>query len=265
MAPYCSGEVVSSTWLCCEPYGRMPVCMVRGCNTSSRNKTDDIMLHSFPPDKESVKQWLMQMKQTFDDLEGFVEKIVSSTRGTYRICSLHFTPEMYELRGFLPFLKKKDAIPTIFPDCPPMQYSTKNSKKHIASPLSEQRIVTGMFQPEDVISYPLQDFPEFPLEQHRLQMSTPSSEILSALQKSGPTFSRKRKYRPRAIKTIGTMIGFFPGQVHKSTQCDIPTRTKDKSFQIQIRPSRRSVGIQCDISSSTWLTITNKNNCSWNT
>lgn len=235
--------------------------MVRGCNTSSRNKTDDIMLHSFPPDKDSVKQWLTQMKQTFDDLEGFAEKIVSSTRGTYRICSLHFTPDMYELRGFLPFLKKKDAIPTIFPDCPPTQYSTKHRRKHIAGPLPEQRIATGMFQPEDVMSYPLQDFPKFPLE-HGIQISTPSSE---ALQKSEPTFPRKRKYRPRAIRTIGTMIGFFPGQVHKSTQCDIPVRTKDKSFQIQIRPTRRSVGIQCDISNSTWFTITNTNNSSWNT
>nr|DBA26303.1 TPA: hypothetical protein GDO54_010582 [Pyxicephalus adspersus] len=81
--------------------------MVRGCSTTSRNKTDDMTLHVFPTEKELVKLWLQQMKQDFGDLELLAKRIVKGPRGTFRVCSLHFTHDSYDLRGSQTYLKKE--------------------------------------------------------------------------------------------------------------------------------------------------------------
>lgn len=103
---------------------RMPVCIVEGCATTSKRKTDDIMLHSFPKDKELIKRWLQQMPQDFGNLEEFAERVFTSTRGNYRMCSLHFTRSAYEIRGLTTFLKR-DAIPTLFPETIAIQLPPK--------------------------------------------------------------------------------------------------------------------------------------------
>ncbi|PIO35937.1 hypothetical protein AB205_0180220, partial [Aquarana catesbeiana] len=112
----------------------MPVCIVKGCATTSKTKPYDILLHSFPKEKVLIKRWLQQMHQDLGDLEELAEKVFTSARGNYRMCSLHFTRDAYEKRGYSTFLKR-DAIPTVFPKPAAIQPPAKKSSAALTSEL----------------------------------------------------------------------------------------------------------------------------------
>ncbi|KAM5146304.1 U4/U6 small nuclear ribonucleoprotein Prp4 isoform 2-T3 [Mantella aurantiaca] len=387
----------------------MPVCIVRGCATTSKKKPYDIMLHSFPKEKELIRLWLKQMNQNFGDLEEFAEKVFTSARGNYRICSLHFTRNAYEKRGYSIFLKK-DAIPTMFPgsaaiwppekkSCPalsselhtehassltdiqpPIRPTIVDNCQHVMTTqvqikTEDERSSSGLFNTElhmvpivptatlllpkqetlvelshpvpvmasqihikteeetlsiselnrariaplSNIQLPKQDVvgglkqdnlvprhtqikTEYqasstilPTELHTLHSVPPISTVASEQetevgicpdttgiplklhiktedetlggfitteikpvhvmpatgqpQKSTSARPQKRKRlcAPKRIKTIGTITGYYPGQVHKSIQFDRSMGAKHRSFQVRMRPFHNSLGIQCDL------------------
>ncbi|XP_073455949.1 U4/U6 small nuclear ribonucleoprotein Prp4 isoform X2 [Aquarana catesbeiana] len=389
----------------------MPVCIVKGCATTSKTKPYDILLHSFPKEKVLIKRWLQQMHQDLGDLEELAEKVFTSARGNYRMCSLHFTRDAYEKRGYSTFLKR-DAIPTVFPKPAAIQPPAKKSSAALtselhtgdassttdvqspirqpvvgscqysmASPIEiktedetsssclfsteshrvpamptaaplppKQETVVGLSPPEPVMASqthiktedetsstseldtvhiaPLtkvqlskQDMVEGAI-QHNLKSELPHTHIkseagtldttiateLHAVYSVPPTNiipleqemevginqnktgiplkihiktedetsgdfitteiktvhfmpstgqlqestsarpqKRKRLCAPRSIKTIGTVTGYFPGQVHKSIQFDRSMGAKHRSFQVRLRPFHNSVGIQCNL------------------
>ncbi|KAM4691329.1 uncharacterized protein WCC33_016170 [Rhinophrynus dorsalis] len=95
----------------------MPNCIVKGCKhrTGQKEKHPTVVLHSFPSDLYYIKQWLLQTKQDFGDIDAFAKMVLDYKKNDgHRLCSLHFTSSCYTARGSKLVLKK-DAIPTIFP------------------------------------------------------------------------------------------------------------------------------------------------------
>ncbi|XP_077331217.1 U4/U6 small nuclear ribonucleoprotein Prp4 isoform X2 [Lithobates pipiens] len=382
----------------------MPVCIIKGCATTSKKKPYDILLHSFPKEKELIKRWLQQTHQDLGDLEELAEKVFTSARGNYRMCSLHFTRDAYEKRGYSTFLKR-DAIPTVFPKPAAIQPAALTSELHtedtssptgVQSPIRQpvmgscqysmasqieiktedetslsclftteshrvpamptaaplppkQEMVVRLYPPEPVmasrthiktedetsntseldtvhiapltkvqlskqdmvegaIQHNLSELPDtyikseggtldktlatelhtvysvpptniipleqemdvginqnktgIPLEMHIKTEDETSGNFITTeiktvhfmpstgqLQESTSARPQKRKRlcAPRSIKTIGTVTGYFPGQVHKSIQFDRSMGAKHRSFQVRLRPFHNSVGIQCNL------------------
>ncbi|XP_056384801.1 DNA oxidative demethylase ALKBH2 isoform X5 [Hyla sarda] len=93
----------------------MPACVVQGCTPKSREGEPDVIMHTFPKDKEAIKKWLIATGQDYPDLEQEVDKIFQSKTSTYRMCSMHFTTDCYY---FNPSNGKKTlsvfAVPSVF-------------------------------------------------------------------------------------------------------------------------------------------------------
>ncbi|KAM4697727.1 LOW QUALITY PROTEIN: uncharacterized protein WCC33_013324 [Rhinophrynus dorsalis] len=69
---------------------------------SRNHKTEfpDVILHVFPKSFERIKQWLLQTGQEFEDLDVYAQRILEEKKNdNYRICSAHFTPDCYTLKG----------------------------------------------------------------------------------------------------------------------------------------------------------------------
>ncbi|KAM5181110.1 uncharacterized protein ACMZJ9_001642 [Mantella aurantiaca] len=232
----------------------MPNCIVRGCNFRWRKKDPDIALHVFPKDMEIIKTWLLHINQDFGDLNEFCHKIFNSSRGTYRICSQHFTLDAYEIRGMVTFLKK-DAIPTIFPQEEMGLPTRKRRKKDISPSQSEADTSNTVNLPFTSMTFSVNkdlEMPWNPETSHCLGMKishSTASSVHSYIHPGQPEEAAPYicKHRSRPTRTIGTAIDYFPGQVHRSTQLNKPMGTKDKNLQTVLTPSYRSVGIQCNL------------------
>ncbi|KAM4691114.1 uncharacterized protein WCC33_015965 [Rhinophrynus dorsalis] len=95
----------------------MPSCLVKGCKhrTGQKGKHPTVVLHVFPSSLYYIKQWLIQTKQDFGDLDAFAQTVLDGKKSDrHRLCSRHFTSSCYTAHGSKLVLKK-DAIPTIFP------------------------------------------------------------------------------------------------------------------------------------------------------
>ncbi|KAM5146605.1 uncharacterized protein ACMZJ9_013789 [Mantella aurantiaca] len=93
----------------------MPNCIVKSCSFSwrtRRTQTDEVILHAFPRDRDRIRKWLEQLNVPREDLEYFLERIATSGKGIYRICSRHFKDTDYEIRGPHKVLRST-AYPTL--------------------------------------------------------------------------------------------------------------------------------------------------------
>eukprot|EP00079_Xenopus_tropicalis_P027914 XP_012822337.1 PREDICTED: uncharacterized protein LOC100494649 [Xenopus tropicalis] len=94
----------------------MPNCIVHGCRhrTGQKEKYPNVTLHNFPNDIHKIKNWLRQTSQYGEELDSVANAIqeVSKT-GRYRMCSVHFTEDLFMTQGSKRVLKP-NAVPTIF-------------------------------------------------------------------------------------------------------------------------------------------------------
>ncbi|OCT67836.1 hypothetical protein XELAEV_18039140mg [Xenopus laevis] len=96
----------------------MPKCLVKNCPHKTGNKTvyPNVVLHVFPRHLERIKTWLRYTGQSFEDFDGFAQKIFSHQHiDNYRICSEHFSENSYYFKGNRKLLCD-DAIPTVLLD-----------------------------------------------------------------------------------------------------------------------------------------------------
>ncbi|XP_040185898.1 uncharacterized protein LOC120918416 [Rana temporaria] len=93
----------------------MPSCIVATCRSHWRRKEPNLKFHVFPKDKDRIRIWLRNTGQ-FDenDLDQAVLKIIEGKQNdSYRMCSKHFSSDMYHQVGSK-ILLKKNAIPNMF-------------------------------------------------------------------------------------------------------------------------------------------------------
>ncbi|KAM3915369.1 uncharacterized protein RB166_017658 isoform 1-T2 [Leptodactylus fuscus] len=239
----------------------MPSCIVNGCNSSWKIKDPDLVLHSFPRDISIIRRWLLETPQDFGDLDAMCQKIFLSAKGAFRICSKHFNFDCYEVRGTTRCLKK-DALPTIFPSesCVGKTSKSKNVKKddrpmcsfagidnfdhlYARSPtlLCSSTISVPIASPSDVID----------VDSEQSLEETAVTVIELPIHQSSKEHRRRglmrKGVRTSHTRSIGTMTDYFPGQVHKSTQTDPVTGTKNKKVMANISKSNKSLGIQCHV------------------
>ncbi|KAM5182399.1 uncharacterized protein ACMZJ9_002775 [Mantella aurantiaca] len=93
----------------------MPKCIIKSCSVTNRTKDKETMLHCFPRHRDRIRQWLYPFNVLDHELEYLVERIATSRKGLYRICSRHFKDTDYELRTSQKFLKHS-AYPTLYLD-----------------------------------------------------------------------------------------------------------------------------------------------------
>lgn len=213
-------------------------------------------LHVFPKDMETIRTWLLHINQDFGDLDEFCHKIFNSSKGTYRICSQHFTLDAYEIRGMVTFLKK-DAVPTIFPQEQVHIPTRKRRKKDIPSSHAEAHMFTSRNLPFTSTAFSVPSGLDMPwnhdahhcfgLKTNQSAAHSASSRILPGQQLEEDTPYKCKHYRSPGTGTVGTSIDYFPGQVHRSTQVNKPIGVQDKNLQTKLGPPCRSVGIQCNL------------------
>ncbi|XP_069833039.1 uncharacterized protein [Dendropsophus ebraccatus] len=118
----------------------MPACIVEECKPSSR-EGEDVILHTFPNEKERIKQWLLSINPNMPNIDERVEEIFSSKTQKHRICSVHFQPCCY-LHN--PKTGKRrltaTAIPTIFPR---RALATEDFSGSLVSPPLKRKRVEG--------------------------------------------------------------------------------------------------------------------------
>ncbi|XP_071995566.1 uncharacterized protein [Engystomops pustulosus] len=110
----------------------MPSCVVKGCSRASRRGDSGVILHVFPKDKVMITKWLLATGQHFEDLMDFVNRIHKGKKtDTYRMCSLHFSPESYryQTRKLMP-----NAVPSIFIKKTPGKKNPAPARPEIQNP-----------------------------------------------------------------------------------------------------------------------------------
>ncbi|XP_069611409.1 oocyte zinc finger protein XlCOF7.1-like isoform X2 [Ranitomeya imitator] len=208
----------------------MPACFVHGCWYHWK-KDDDVILHYFPHEFELIKKWLLHLNQDLGDTNQLAEKISNSKKGSYRICSKHFRPEDYVVRGSSRLLKKT-SLPSIFPKALPSSCIRRRKKKK--NPFSHFN--ANVFNEEDfTFAQSLMLMPESSF------FSTDVTNFLSEHSYS----SVPREGTCPSTQTVGTNTEYFPGQRHKNIQTFHLVHKSSKRIQVCRRLSQRSFGIQC--------------------
>ncbi|XP_056409878.1 uncharacterized protein LOC130335587 [Hyla sarda] len=95
----------------------MPICYVKACTPRMREAATELIMHTFPKEKDRIASWLRAIGQEIENMEELVAKIFLSKTNAYRVCSCHFTPGDYI---FNPKTGKRRltpvAVPTVFPE-----------------------------------------------------------------------------------------------------------------------------------------------------
>ncbi|XP_075698551.1 uncharacterized protein LOC142663681 [Rhinoderma darwinii] len=209
----------------------MPACFVHGCWYHWK-KDDDVILHSFPHEFELIKNWLLHLNQELGDIDQLAEKISNSKKGSYRICSKHFRPEDYEVRGSSRLLKKT-SFPSIFPKTLPTSRVRRRKKKK--NPFAH--LGADVFNEEDfTLAQRLMLMPESPF------FSTGVNNFLSE-----HSYSSVPREGTSTTQNVGTNTEYFPGQRHKNIQTYHLIRKSSKRIQVCRRSSQRSFGVQCSL------------------
>ncbi|KAM5135325.1 uncharacterized protein ACMZJ9_017921 isoform 1-T2 [Mantella aurantiaca] len=92
-----------------------PKCFVIGCPNGAEDQPlyPGVTLHKFPTDLTRVKAWLRQSGHHLGNPDLFARHVLSNW-ANFRMCSSHFGPDSYFIRGSVVDLKP-NAVPTIFP------------------------------------------------------------------------------------------------------------------------------------------------------
>lgn len=88
----------------------MPSCFVKSCSISWRS--DKEILHVFPRNRDRIGIWLEKLNIHGQEFEYLLERIATSQKGRFRICSRHFKETDYNNRGPQKFLKNT-AYPSL--------------------------------------------------------------------------------------------------------------------------------------------------------
>ncbi|XP_040291141.1 zinc finger protein 551-like isoform X1 [Bufo bufo] len=209
----------------------MPACFVHGCWYHWK-KDDDVILHSFPHEFELIKNWLLQLNQELGDIDKLAEKISNSKKGSYRICSKHFRPEDYEVRGSSRLLKKT-SFPSIFPKTLPSSLIRRRKKKK--NPFAHFN--ADVFNEEELtFAQRLMLMPE------SSYFSTGENNFLTE-----HSYSSVPRDGSSSTQTVGTNTEYFPSQRHKNIQTYHLIRRSSKRIQVCRHLSQRSFGIQCNM------------------
>ncbi|KAM3926226.1 uncharacterized protein RB166_009179 [Leptodactylus fuscus] len=239
----------------------MPSCIVNGCTSSSKTKDPAPVLHAFPPELDNVKTWLLQTKQDFGDMEELSKKIAEAPRGSYRMCSLHFGKECYEIRGRSFFLKK-GAVPSIFPqkkspgDVVEEHTSLKRSKRGANAMLTEAAMAARDHNYAGAVQTQVQDMSPSGQEFGTSSLVTadaveveimPDSPKYVPLEDTLPKFARRKKIRLPPPKPPSRVVEYYSRQVHRSTNTDPYFGKSHKKISANLRPKHFSIGIQCNL------------------
>ncbi|XP_063778205.1 uncharacterized protein LOC134927533 [Pseudophryne corroboree] len=99
----------------------MPNCIIKDCKYYSGrklNESDDVTLHVFPKNLETIKKWLQSIQksgQDFGDIDEFAQRVYDGKKSDlFRICSQHFEENCYTFQVIRKKFMKKEAVPTIF-------------------------------------------------------------------------------------------------------------------------------------------------------
>ncbi|XP_063290459.1 uncharacterized protein LOC134575166 [Pelobates fuscus] len=93
----------------------MPKCIVKDCRNGHTKNAEDCSFYSFPSTPDRIKEWLLASGDEFKNIDAVIEYIIQQKKSSvFRICSDHFTPEMFSVTHKRKTLKY-DAVPTIFP------------------------------------------------------------------------------------------------------------------------------------------------------
>lgn len=243
----------------------MPSCIVQGCTSSSKTKDPAPVLHAFPPDVENVKTWLLQTKQDFGNVEEFSNKIAEAPRGSYRMCSLHFGKECYEIRGRSYFLKK-GAVPTIFPqkkapgDVIEEGMALKRSKRGFNAAVTEAGMAAMDHSYAGTVQFPAHDPSSSDqafgtsaiVDAATVEVEIrPDSPPNITLEDPLPRFARRKKIRlppPSKLLAMTRMADNYPRHVHRGTNTDPYFGKSHKRISANLRPKHFSIGIQCNLS-----------------
>ncbi|KAG9487717.1 uncharacterized protein [Eleutherodactylus coqui] len=98
----------------------MPVCWINGCKfiPGRFQNGHEIKLHSFPNSLERIKEWLLQLGQTFNDIDNIAKQVYDSKlrkSNKFRLCSRHFSDVSFIVNAGGRTLRP-NALPTIFED-----------------------------------------------------------------------------------------------------------------------------------------------------
>nr|XP_015194280.1 PREDICTED: pollen-specific leucine-rich repeat extensin-like protein 1 isoform X2 [Lepisosteus oculatus] len=129
----------------------MPHCRAFGCSEHSGRRQnlgpglEKVKLFAFPRDRQLAKRWVTNMGTDIGPLDRFLDEIRHDVHSNkYRLCSRHFTPEMFrrdleaELTNTEPrLLLKAGAVPTVFPHS--KQPARRGRKRKAISALEEQQ------------------------------------------------------------------------------------------------------------------------------
>ncbi|XP_056408656.1 uncharacterized protein LOC130313952 isoform X2 [Hyla sarda] len=96
-------------------FQKMPGCIVNGCKSRSVKGDHNIIMHSFPRERDRIMAWLLATDQEFPKIDELVDHIHLSKTNNYRLCSAHFKTTDYTFnpnsgkQRLTPF-----AVPSIF-------------------------------------------------------------------------------------------------------------------------------------------------------
>ncbi|XP_056373437.1 uncharacterized protein LOC130267517 [Hyla sarda] len=241
----------------------MPSCIVQGCTSSSKTKDPAPVLHAFPPEIDCVKTWLLQTEQDFGNLEDLSKKISEAPRGSYRMCSLHFGKECYEIRGRSYFLKK-GAVPTVFPQrrAPGDVIEVgaykplKRSKRSVSVTLTESAMTTKEHSYAGAVQTPVHHGSDHNQEIINIINNEPTMEVeimpdsppKFPLEDNSPRFARRKKVKLSPLpKPMGKVTEYNSRQVHRGTNTDPYFGKSHKKISVNINPKHFSIGIQCNL------------------
>ncbi|XP_072266660.1 uncharacterized protein [Pyxicephalus adspersus] len=258
----------------------MPGCFVKGCQSGRCRASEDLKLHCFPRRTETVRRWLLQLGHQPETVDILAGVIYSNQTRAYRICSKHFTPDAYEKRGSLFFLKT-DALPTLYLEevtAPDHSYYKKrkvdnepkeipgSSERNPNCPFEENTTVLGTpmeAQRGSVDSATQGTQSQFtdgtcldPLDVQFFE-AVETTEILADeicldFQSAGYGVCRKMSDR------VFTSNDGSAGRIQKPSPFYQKYGSKNKAVQVKTRQAYRSIAVQCNLAKLPSLSKFNK-------
>ncbi|XP_056402203.1 uncharacterized protein LOC130295447 isoform X2 [Hyla sarda] len=122
-------------------FQKMPGCIVNGCKSRSVKGDHNIIMHSFPRERDRIMAWLLATDQEFPKIDELVDHIHLSKTNNYRLCSAHFKTTDYTFnpntgkQRLTPF-----AVPSIFPTRDIQVQAAEAVEAEILNPQKRKRL-----------------------------------------------------------------------------------------------------------------------------
>ncbi|XP_056407744.1 uncharacterized protein LOC130303246 [Hyla sarda] len=122
-------------------FQKMPGCIVNGCKSRSIKGDHNIIMHSFPRERDRIMAWLLATDQEFPKIDELVDHIHLSKTNNYRLCSAHFKTTDYTFnpntgkQRLTPF-----AVPSIFPTRDIQVQAAEAVEAEILNPQKRKRL-----------------------------------------------------------------------------------------------------------------------------